>query len=193
MMETKESLRLSLRKARQAIHKKQNYWDVCDTSAFQYVAERLSKNICVAGYIAIGSEVDPAPLLALAAEKGGTLALPFLADRAAPMEFRQWTIGAALENAAFGFAQPSADASATSPDVIFVPLVGFDRAMHRLGQGAGHYDRAFPAFPRAVRIGLAWSVQEVNALPVDAWDVTLDFILTERELISAATPRIIET
>jgi 5-formyltetrahydrofolate cyclo-ligase len=63
------------------------------------------------------------------------------------------------------------------------PLVGFDRSGNRLGQGGGFYDRAFAAFPSARRIGIAWSVQEVDMLPVDSWDEQLHSVITEHERI----------
>jgi 5-formyltetrahydrofolate cyclo-ligase len=71
-----------------------------------------------------------------------------------------------------------------APDLILTPLVAFDRSLARLGQGAGHYDRAFARYPLARRIGVAFSVQEVERLPTDAWDVPLHAIVTEREWIA---------
>ena len=58
-----------------------------------------------------------------------------------------------------------------------------DRRGNRLGQGAGQYDRAFAAHPAAWRIGVAWSVQQVDALAPDPWDVPLHAIVTESEWI----------
>ena len=55
--------------------------------------------------------------------------------------------------------------------------------MRRLGQGAGFYDRAFARLPAALRIGLAWSVQEVDILPADPWDAPLHAVVTEKEWI----------
>ena len=78
------------------------------------------------------------------------------------------------------------DLAELTPDIVLTPLVGFDRRGTRLGQGAGHYDRAFAAHPAAWRVGIAWSVQEVDALPADAWDVPLHAIATEREWIVVA-------
>lgn len=135
-------------------------------------------------YVAVGSEVDLMPLLSRAAARGTTLALPHIAARDAPMRFLRWQSGAPLAVGAFGLRQPPSDADEVVPDLIVTPLLGFDRHMARIGQGAGFYDRAFTALPDARRIGVAWGVQEVDRLPVDPWDVPLHAVATEREWIA---------
>lgn len=136
----------------------------------------------VAAYAPMTGEADPAPIAAAARAAGCRLALPFVVDRATPLRFLAWD--GALVPGPFGLSNPPPDAPEVAPDVILTPLVGFDRAMNRLGQGAGHYDRAFAAFPAARRIGIAWSVQEVDALTADAWDVPLHAVQTEREWVT---------
>lgn len=121
---------------------------------------------------------------------GKTTALPWLADRTSSLVFREWADPEPIETAPFGFRQPRASARECKPDVILTPLVGFDRALNRLGQGAGHYDRAFAALPDSLRIGLAWSVQECGALAPDPWDMPLDAVLTEKEWITGPQSRI---
>jgi 5-formyltetrahydrofolate cyclo-ligase len=137
----------------------------------------------VAGYIPIGSEANPAALVAEAQAAGCHIALPHVISRAAPMRFLRWSMGDVMEDGPFGLKQPPADAQAVEPDVILVPLVAFDRRMFRLGQGAGHYDRALSVLPKANAIGVAWSVQEADHLPADPWDVPLHAIITERAWI----------
>jgi 5-formyltetrahydrofolate cyclo-ligase len=138
----------------------------------------------IAGYIPIGSEANPTALLIEARNAGCEIALPHVVSRAAPMRFLKWSIGEALEDGPFGLKQPPADAQAVEPDVILVPLVAFDRRMYRLGQGAGHYDRALSVLPDSLPIGVAWSVQLADHLPADPWDVPLHAILTERAWIA---------
>jgi 5-formyltetrahydrofolate cyclo-ligase len=147
-------------------------------------------SVSVAAYQKTGSEVSADAILAALNRLGITTALPFIGARGEAMHFKRWHSEDALIKAAFGFLQPSADAPDIAPDIILVPLVGFDRDMNRLGQGAGHYDRIFTLFPNALRIGLAWSCQEVLAVPVDPWDVALDAVLTEKEWIKPANSRI---
>ena len=73
--------------------------------------------------------------------------------------------------------------------IVFLPLLAFDRRGHRLGSGGGWYDRSFafladlPRPAHCVLVGVGYAFQEVPMLPVEAHDVRLDFIATERELI----------
>lgn len=145
---------------------------------------RLSPGLTVASYVPIGSEADPSPLARAAIEAGCIIALPHVVDRATPMRFLAWDTQAALAAGPFGLSQPHADAAELEPDIILTPLVGFDRAGNRIGQGAGHYDRAFVAHPHAWRVGIALSVQEVATLEPDPWDVPLHAIATELHWIT---------
>ncbi len=138
----------------------------------------------VAGYVAIGSEADASKLLLAAEAKGCTLALPHVTSKVAPMRFLQWRSGDALENGPFGLMQPATSAPETVPDVMMVPLVAFDERLMRLGQGAGHYDRALSLLENCFALGIAWSVQQTNILPADPWDMPLDAVLTEKSWIS---------
>lgn len=145
--------------------------------------ERLAPDMIVATYCAVGSEADPTQLAAAAAAAGCALALPFVVDRTAPIRFLAWQIGEPLVAGPFNLRQPHPSSPEVAPDVILTPLVGFDRRLDRLGQGAGHYDRAFARYESAWRVGVAWSVQEVPAIPADIWDVPLHAIITEEGML----------
>ncbi|TKD52221.1 5-formyltetrahydrofolate cyclo-ligase [Sphingomonas baiyangensis] len=145
--------------------------------------ERLAARPIVATYLPIGGEADPALLVDSARAAGCTLALPFVTSRAEPIRFVIWDEGVPLESGPFGLRQPPADACTIDPAIVLVPLVAFDARCHRLGQGAGHYDRALAARSRAWRLGVAWSMQQVESVPVDAFDVPLDAIVTERDYL----------
>ena len=144
---------------------------------------RLREDLVVAGYMPLGSEADPAPLIAAARAAGCRIALPHVTGSSAPMRFLAWDAAAPLVAGLYGLLQPPADAPELRPDIVLTPLVGFDRAGRRLGQGAGYYDRAFALFPAAWRVGVAWSVQQVEACPADPWDVPLHAIATESDWI----------
>ncbi len=147
----------------------------------QAFLERLAAGTVIASYVPVGGEPDPAAFVASATAAGCILALPFVVDRSAPIRFLAWR--EPLVAGPFGLRQPAAEAPELAPAIILTPLVGFDRHGNRLGQGAGHYDRAFAQYPDAWRIGIAWSVQEVRMLVPDPWDVPLHAIATETEWI----------
>ncbi len=144
---------------------------------------RLSSGLIVASYVAVGSEANPTPFASAAIDAGCTLALPHVTRRTEPMRFLRWDGAAPLQAGPFNLLQPAADAAECRPDIVLTPLLGFDREGNRLGQGAGYYDRALAAHPDAWRVGIALSVQEVDALSVDPWDMPLHAIATETEWI----------
>jgi 5-formyltetrahydrofolate cyclo-ligase len=140
--------------------------------------------LTVAAYIPVGSEADPRALLQQAADMGCDTALPYITSRAAPMQFLRWSAGDALKDGPFGLKQPESSAPICHPDVILVPLVAFDSRLMRLGQGAGHYDRALSLLDNSYTVGVAWSVQQAPALPADPWDIPLNAVLTEKAWIA---------
>lgn len=145
---------------------------------------RLRPGMNVASYRPVGGEADPAPLEAAARAAGCAIALPHVTGRAEPIRFVAWDAGTPLEQGPFGLAQPPASAADVIPDIVLVPLVAFDAAGHRVGQGAGHYDRALALLPDAWRLGVAWSVQQVDALAADPWDVPLHAVVTEKGVVA---------
>jgi 5-formyltetrahydrofolate cyclo-ligase len=144
-------------------------------------------------YAATAEEVDTSLLIALALRRGCHVYLPSIdrRSRVSAMRFVQLTDGAsprALRVNRFGIAEPQGPqlASARLLDVVFLPLVGFDRHGMRLGMGGGYYDRAF-AFRRLrsvwhapLLVGIAYAIQEVERIAPAAHDVPLDLVITER-------------
>lgn len=145
---------------------------------------RLRRGLVVTSYIPIAGEADPAPLARAALDAGCVLALPHVTTRDAPMRFLAWDGGAALEGGPMGLRQPAPDAPEVAPDIILTPLLAFDAALGRLGQGGGFYDRVFARHPDAWRVGIAWSVQRVDAVPRAPWDVALHAVATEKDWIT---------
>lgn len=147
------------------------------------ITDRFAPGMTVAAYLAIGSEADPAAFVAAARAAGAGVALPYVEGRSAPMRFLEWREDTALVAGPFGLVQPAPDSAEVAPEIFLTPLVAYDRTLHRLGQGAGFYDRAFARFPDAWRVGIAWSAQEVAAVPTDPWDVPLHALINEHELL----------
>ena len=188
-MTSKDHMRFYLRKVRQDFVKKDNIQRIFDLNA-QTLSGLFGPSQTVASYQKVGSEVSADAVLHSANAFDVTAALPFINKRGDSMCFKRWRLGEPLIKSPYGFLQPAKDAPDASPDIVVVPLIGFDRVMNRLGQGAGHYDRIFTLFPNALRIGLAWSCQECSSIPADPWDVPLDAVLTEKEWIKPLHSRI---
>lgn len=156
------------------------------TLAAQAFPLDMQPGAIVAGYFAMRSELDPMPLMLGLRERGARLALPVVAGRDLPLIFRAWQPGDALASGPFGLSEPLARAQAVDPDIVLVPLTCFDRHGHRIGYGAGHYDRTLAGLRRRkpiVAIGLAFSVQEIKLVPATPFDETLDAVWTDKEWI----------
>ena len=154
--------------------------------AAEAVPFALPEGAIVAGFSAIRSEIDPMPLMLRLHARGARLALPVVAGREAPLIMREWKPGMALVAGPFGLSEPPADAAELDPDIVLVPLACFDRRGHRIGYGAGHYDRTLRALrsrKSIMAIGLAFSVQEIKLVPATPFDEKLDAVWTEKEWI----------
>lgn len=137
----------------------------------------------VAFYWPIRTEIDPRPAMALVSART-PVCLPVTHGHG-PLTFRAWEAGLDLARDDFGTEYPP-DGPDIRPSVLVVPLLAFDRRGHRLGYGAGHYDRTLEGLRRAepvTAIGFAYSVQEFPPLPAEPTDQPLDRIVTEAETI----------
>jgi 5-formyltetrahydrofolate cyclo-ligase len=136
----------------------------------------------IAGYMPIGSELDPRGLMEQLAARGSGLCLPDVVAPDAPLAFRRWEPGAPLRGGAYGIQVPPADAEQVLPDMILVPMLAFDRRGYRLGYGGGYYDRTIAALRETkavLTVGLAFSGQVRDDLPAGPHDIRLDWIVTE--------------
>ena len=133
-------------------------------------------------YLRQGSELDPQPLATWFAQQGVRICMPAVALPDQPLIFRE-VAGEVFHADALGLPAPPAYAEIVRPDLIFVPLLGFDLTGARLGQGGGYYDRTLAALraggPAVRAIGLAYAGQRVERLPTDVFDQRLDGVLTE--------------
>jgi len=155
------------------------------TQLSNYLPELYLPSKCVvAGYIQRGSELDPLPALISLRNGGYRLAMPVVTAKNAPLVFRAWTPGDPVAPDVQGLPAPLPSAPEVVPEVVFVPLAAFDGKGHRLGTGAGYYDRTLPGLraqnEKLLTIGLAFAVQQERELPHENTDVPLDAVITER-------------
>ncbi len=153
----------------------------------EFAGDRIEfeAGMVISGFWPIRSEADIRPLLAHLRTRGARLCLPVVLDRETII-FRELVVGAPVIKTGFGTTGPGPEAAVLDPDILLVPLSAFDRAGHRIGYGAGHYDRAIDRIKAKGRlprlIGIAFDCQEVASVPAEPHDVALDAILTESGL-----------
>ncbi len=145
----------------------------------------VEPGVIVSGFWPMRSEVDVRPLMFALREKGARLCLPAILDKTT-MVFRELARGAALVDMGFGTVGPHEEAETLDPAIMLVPLAAFDARGHRIGYGAGYYDRAIERLtdnghaPRL--IGIAFDCQQVELVPDEPHDVVIPEILTESGL-----------
>jgi 5-formyltetrahydrofolate cyclo-ligase len=148
-------------------------------------ALRLRPGVASA-YYPLADEPSTLPLLEALALAGVATALPVTGARGTPLVFRSWRIGDPTGEGKMGIAEPLPSAAEVAPDLLFVPLAAFDRTGHRIGYGAGFYDRTLErlrAEKSICAVGVAYASQALPAIPHEPHDQRLDYVLTERELI----------
>lgn len=137
----------------------------------------------ISAYWPIRSELSPRPLIETLSRAGYRTALPVMTGAAKPLHFRLWTPGDELTKGALGLSEPLPEAAEVEPELIFLPLACFDARGHRIGYGGGNFDATLAALrarAKIVAIGLAFADQEVDAVPHEAHDQKLDFVITEQ-------------
>jgi 5-formyltetrahydrofolate cyclo-ligase len=145
----------------------------------------IAAGTVISGYSPIRNELDPTPLMLKLALAGARLALPVVNARGKSLIFRAWSPSDRLVLGSLGIPEPSPAAAELIPNVMLVPLAAFDRAGHRIGYGAGHYDHTFAHVRKShhvTGVGLAFAVQETPSIPALSHDVALDFVLTEKDV-----------
>ena len=150
------------------------------------IATLAGPSAIFSAYRAMGSECDTEPLEAELRKRSHEIALPVMKKLGQPLIFRTFSPGDKLVSRKWGILEPVDTARAVEPDVLLLPLLAFDRAGWRLGYGGGFYDRTLAqlrAIKPIVTIGVAYDMQEVDAVPHCAYDERLDWIMTPTALL----------
>ncbi len=142
----------------------------------------------IAAYCAFGSEIDLAPLLGRLDAAGYRLALPRMTGKLEPLTFHAYRPGQTLIVNDHDILEPEASTPVVQSDIILTPLLAFDRQHFRLGYGGGYYDRTLALHPaathptRPLAIGVGYSWQQVESVPVGRYDRPLDFVIAETSM-----------
>jgi 5-formyltetrahydrofolate cyclo-ligase len=156
------------------------------------VTQRLLAAVDLRAYPTLGfywpirGELDLRDVASRHVEAGGTAALPVVVMKDAPVELWQWQAGAAMQRGFWNIPVP-AERRIGRPDVLLIPLAGYDAAGYRLGYGGGYYDRTLAALtPRPLCIGVGYDDAEVATIHPQPHDIPMDVIATERRVLRFA-------
>ena len=169
-----------------------------DDEILKINSEQIAKHICdhpdflasqtIAFYFAQNGEADPKVIMETALSQNRTCFLPVLKD--SHLTFAQYQQGDKLKNNRFCIREP-VNKQEFDPDILdlaCVPLVVFDHTGNRIGMGGGFYDRTFARklkYPenKPILIGIAHSFQQYDHIEAEAWDVPLNYVVTEKGII----------
>ena len=136
------------------------------------------------GYYPSNYEIDDLKILELLEKKNYKISLPII-KKNNQMNFFKWSKNDPLKINKYGIPEP-VSSKIFYPDILLVPLVGYDSNLNRLGYGGGFYDRyieKIEKIKKIIKIGLAFSYQKIISVPINQYDKKLDFIITEKEIL----------
>jgi 5-formyltetrahydrofolate cyclo-ligase len=183
-MVQRNQLRQDLRQTRKNLSKPQQFVAANSIATNISSIPEFQHANSIGAYIVNDGEIDPARLIAQAWQKKTAIYLPKIKTNN-DMVFVRYQQDCALEKNQYGIDEPCSDDIVDNLDVILVPLVGFDSSGNRLGMGGGYYDRYLASRQQnTYLIGLAHQCQQVAQLEVKSWDIPLDLIVTDTEIIN---------
>jgi len=147
-----------------------------------------NKKIIIAGYYPSYYELDILKFFEEASKKKFKIVLPIIKSSTS-MSFKIWSPNEPLYVSKFGILEPKNTNKEFTPDLIIVPIVAFDSELNRIGYGKGYYDRKLKKIKKikknAICLGAAYSFQKCKSIPTNKYDFKLDYIFTERGIISS--------
>ena len=144
----------------------------------------LKNKINFGGYYPVNSEIGCLDILEKLEKDNYKISLPVI-ERKNNMNFYEWSFKDSLKVSNLGIPEPFANKK-VYPDVLIVPLVGFDKNKFRLGYGGGFYDRYISKvikIKKMITVGFAFSFQETLKIPTNEFDQKLDIILTNKGIV----------
>lgn len=138
----------------------------------------------IGGYYPSNYEIDDLEILDVLDKQNFKISLPII-KKNNQMNFYSWSKKDPLKVNKFGIPEP-VSSKILYPDILLVPLVGYDKNLNRLGYGGGFYDRyieKIDKIKKVTKIGLAFSYQKITSIPINQYDKKLDFIVTEKEIV----------
>ena len=137
----------------------------------------------IGGYYPYNYEIDILDILSNLEKKNYHISLPKI-EKNNKMNFYSWSLNKPLLINDYGIPEPISKRK-VYPEILLIPLVGFDNEFNRLGYGGGFYDRYLAKkgnSKKILKIGVGFSIQKVSKIPTNQYDVSLDNIITEKKI-----------
>lgn len=151
---------------------------------FNLLKKKNIKTKSIGGYFPVNFEIDDLDILKKFEKKQYEISLPVI-KKNFDMDFYKWSFNEPLAINKYGIPEPSLE-SLKYPDIILVPLLAFDERLYRLGYGGGYYDRYIEKVSKKkpfIKVGLAFSVQKIDNVPITKYDKKLDYIVTDKYIL----------
>lgn len=176
----KSLIRKKLLKKREENYLKNNQINI--RPIIKILKKRKFKNKILGGYYPYNYEIDIMPLVEKFQKLNYSITLPKIGMNS-EMNFFQWSTKDPLSINKFGIPEPISNKT-KFPDILLVPLLAFDKNFNRIGYGGGFYDRyinRLKKIKKIITIGVAYSFQKIKKIPVEKYDIKLDFVVTEKD------------
>jgi 5,10-methenyltetrahydrofolate synthetase len=145
---------------------------------------RLTRDVIVSAYWPLRGEPDLRPWLGELHARGLVCVLPVVVEKGAPLQFRRWSPGCAMERGFWNIPVP-ADPTAFVPQLLIAPVVGFDPQCYRLGYGGGYFDRTLALLHSQGRefhvTGVGYAASQLPTIHPLPHDIALHGIVTEEQ------------
>ena len=178
--------KLSIRKKILKLRKKKysKNLSISPSKLLKFLERKRLKSKIIGGYYPFNYELDILNILEIFEKKNYFISLPKIA-KSNQMDFFQWSFKEPLKINKFGIPETISNKK-VYPNILFIPLVGFDTKLNRLGYGGGYYDRYLSKIKnitKTVKIGVGFSFQKIKKIPINKHDIKLDCVITEKEII----------
>ena len=172
-----------IRKKILKLRKKNFFKNICinPNKLVTFLEKQKIKNKTIGAYYPYNYEIDTLQILKKLVKKNYTISLPKI-DKNNQMDFYQWSFKDPLSINIHGIPEPISKKK-IYPEILLIPLLGFDSKLNRLGYGGGFYDRYLSKiqnFKTIIKIGLSFSFQKIKKIPTNHYDKKLDYVITEK-------------
>ena len=178
----KKKLRKKILKIRKKIYSNSKKIDF--TKILNLIKKQKKNSKSIGGYFPVNYEIDDLEILKKLEKKKYKICLPVV-KKNFDMDFYNFSFDDPLIVNKYGIPEPRKK-NIIYPDIILIPMVGFDKSLNRLGYGGGYYDRVIEKYMKKkkfLKIGLAFSAQKITDLPVSKYDKKMDYIITEKYIL----------